>query len=1590
MNCYKSHFFILSVLIAGFLFPSEALPAGFSEENQFQFIQHLYQDKLYASVQKEVEIYLEAFPNGPSLESVYFYRTKSRELQNQNRRDVVLEYHQYLQTYPFGKWVEDAMFSEGYLRVELGQYKQGTAILEEFLSKFSGSKHRDKALYWLGKSMFYSADSERQNLSLEASQELYKKTTSVLLEISKPEQLTEEQRTDRFYFLGWSYQFQQRRRQAQKWLTRYAEEVKDKSLLARVYYQLGQNENEVNNYKEALDYFEKLFQFPNSSLFKPAIFWKAECSYRIFKETPPASNYRPSLEKIIDSFQVYLNSDHQQYKTIVYSRIADLYYQLGKFEWNNKNYRDAISFFENLTAFPDFPFFDLTIFFKAEGAYQLFLENPSIKNQKANIEQIIDLYQSYLKTGHQQYNKTANLHIADLSYRMGQNEWESKNYQKALFYFEKLNQFPDTPYFHPALFSKAEMKYQIFQQAPPTENLTIQSRQVIDSYKAYLETSHQEYADAAIYRLGQIEWKAKNYTQAISYFEKLDQYPNSQYFKTSLFSMAEVHYTMLLENPPAQNQVGQTEKVIDLYESYLNSGHQQHRKTARSHLSEVYYQLGQNEWKAGNYKKAIENFDKLASFPEFSLSALTAFFKAEGTYQIFVKNPPNKDKELNFKKIRDLFQAYLETGHKEYRDVSYYRLGQNEWMAKNYKSALGYFEELDQYSSSEYFLPALYSKAEMRYLTLLESSDFESQQIEIEKTIDLYQVYLKTGHPKFQSIAQEHMEDLIYQLGQAQWKAKNYEESLSSFEKLIQSRSSQYHFPAIFWKAEVTYSMSSNLPPEEKNNDQFQRLIVLYESYLKTSDPQFQAITHYRLGELNAGIKQNEKAIASYQKYLKTGDSSNEGEVHYELGKLFIEENKDGQAINSLQLARKSTNFQNDGNLIQLLIQLLEKNNRQDELQILLAEAKNNQSFKGEERNYFLLQATNNALQSNNCNQVLEDLTQIPSSLQKENQNYLLYARGNCYVQNKEWLKAEADLVPLLGDPDYQEPAFDLIMLSYQGSQKWEQLANHIESFWLKDDFVLKSAHFETLVAAYQQLKNWAKVNSTYTRWQSVHQEDLEKPELLINWAEAEEKIGHFENSKILYDKALSSNASMEITLRESVVGRLAESHLKDGDFPNYTKTLEQYLMPYLSDSQIRQKYAFALSRVYYEPLKEFEKARRWIKEVDQGKTSDLEVEAVQLLSEIEEAEGKISQAIRVLDELTQRPLKNTQWNLTINYRLGSLLESQKQWSKALEKYRIVASHTPATKESEKIAQDNAKKRIQEIEKSIAKSKLDRLIEKKSWKQVVQLIRNNLEKNYFLPSDELYEILIHAEFQQKNWESVLRTYEEWGKLDLSKTKSFVALLTQGQASDSLSNREQVKKFYGEAFKVLPNEDLTNRIFLTERLSEIYEQEKDYTKIIELYEKTYPFLKTRKDLIRFSFKIGEYYLSHLKDQKKARKWFAKTDKGGTSVEELTAIWNLVEMETRREVSIKMLARLASRPISKENDWYIVINYKLGVLYETQASYSKAIIHYNRVAKAKPSKQYGEYQQSAMNQAKALTEYQKKLNETKKDSKSNPQQ
>ena len=651
------------------------------------------------------------------------------------------------------------------------------------------------------------------------------------------------------------------------------------SRVASLYYQLGQNEWVKKNYKEAIEFFDELNHFPSFPLRSSTLFLKAEGEYQILQNQPKTEHTGTRLENIVESFQHYLKTKDNQYQEKANERIASLYYQLGQKEWEKKNYKAAVVYFDKLERFPQFPLFYTTLFLKAEGEYQILQNQSESEHKRARLEFIVNLYQNYLRTKDTKYQDDAKARIALLYYQLGQKEWEKKNYKAAITLFNKLEQFPQFPQRFTALFLKAEGEYQILLSQPQSEHKQVRMESIIQLFWDYLKTEDSQYRSDArariaslYYQLGQIEWDNQNYQKALVFFDELEQFPQFPLRHPTLFLRAEGEYQILLSQPQSEYKRIRLEGIIQLYWDYLKTEDSQYRSDARSRIALLYYQLGQQEWEKQNYQEAIAFFEKLEQFPQFPLRHLTLFLKAEGEYQILLSQPNSSHDRGRIENIIQLYQNYLETKDNQYLDESqariaslYYQLGQNEWEQKNYKEAIAFFDELEKFPNFPLRHPALFLKAEGEYLLLMNSPKSQHERTRLEALVQLFQNYLVTENSQYRSDANSRIASLYYQLGQQQWEKQNYKGAIAYFDKLNQFPQFPLRHPTLFLKAEGEYQLLQREHESRQEQARLEVIVQLFQNYLESGDDQYQADAKDRIASLYFQLGQQQWDRQNYQ-----------------------------------------------------------------------------------------------------------------------------------------------------------------------------------------------------------------------------------------------------------------------------------------------------------------------------------------------------------------------------------------------------------------------------------------------------------------------------------------------------------------------------------------------------------------------------------------------------------------------------------------------------------------------------------------------------------------------------------------------------
>ena len=863
--------------------------ASLPEEEQFQIIQGFFRDEFYKLAEEEAEEYLKKFPDGQFRETVLFLKIRAKDLGSEDKLGLADEYSNYRQEYREGRWTEEAMFWEGRLRAGMLQHKKSISILSDFSKKFPESKYREIVYYLLGRSYFYVAEQARRNQTSEALS-FYQKASDSLSKITTIGQLTKEQNIEWLHLLGLAYHHQQDFQRAKKWLLKYTNHIQDLDQQAKIYYQLGQNEWGQKNYKEAILFFDKLEHFPQFHLHNSTLFFKAEGEYQILLSEPDARQKKIRIEAIAELYQNYLKTEDNQYRKNARERVASLYYQLGQIEWKQRNYKEAVIFFDKLEQFPEFPLRHPTLFLIAEGEYQILLNEPKAQQKRARLEAIVQFYQNYITTKDIQYQDDAEARIASLYYQLGQIEWKQRNYKEAIVFFNKLERFSKFPLHNTTLFLKAEGEYQILIDEPDSQHQSSRLEAIIQLYQNYLKTEDLQYLDDAneriallYYQLGQGEWENKNYLKAISFFNELERFPQFPLFHSTLFLKAEGRYQILFSQPESNQNRAQMEVILQLYQNYLKTGDNQYQDDAESRIASLYYQLGQIEWAKQNYKQAISFFNELERFPQFPLLHPAVFLKAEGEYQILQRIPESQHKRTHLENIVALFQKYLETRDSQYRSDAkariaslYYQIGQIEWKQQNYKVAIAFFNELEKFPQFPLRHVALFLKAEGEYQILIHKSESEHTRTRLETIIQFYRNYLKTEDIEYQSDAKARIAFLLYKLGQQEWEKHNYKEAIAFFDELEKFPQFPHRLTTLFLKAEGQYQILLRQPKSQQKRVRLQAVVQLYQNYLKTEDKQYKDDAKERIASLFYQIGQQEwekqnftEAIAFFDKLEK-------------------------------------------------------------------------------------------------------------------------------------------------------------------------------------------------------------------------------------------------------------------------------------------------------------------------------------------------------------------------------------------------------------------------------------------------------------------------------------------------------------------------------------------------------------------------------------------------------------------------------------------------------------------------------------------------------------------------------------------------
>ena len=212
------------------------------------------------------------------------------------------------------------------------------------------------------------------------------------------------------------------------------------------------------------------------------------------------------------------------------------------------------------------------------------------------------------------------------------------------------------------------------------------------------------------------------------------------------------------------------------------------------------------------------------------------------------------------------------------------------------------------------------------------------------------------------------------------------------------------------------------------SQDKTNQAILKYKSYLATEDKTYETLAQFRLGEIYQAKQEWTQADSYHLAFLqKADDAQQKIWCIANLANRIWQPNNMKNLSNILKIALKNQ-YQNDPHVIADLSQALEKSGKVAEQKTFLKEAKDNQNISNKDRYAFQFNWAVLAFQKGSCQELTHDLQNIPKEAKDEEKIYLIYIRGMCHFEQKNWKQAAIDLAKIPVASKFFPTAFDNLL----------------------------------------------------------------------------------------------------------------------------------------------------------------------------------------------------------------------------------------------------------------------------------------------------------------------------------------------------------------------------------------------------------------------------------------------------------------------------------------------------------------------------------------------------------------------------------
>ena len=1099
-----------------------------------------------------------------------------------------------------------------------------------------------------------------------------------------------------------------------------------------------------------------------------------------------------------------------------------------------------------------------------------------------------------------------------------------------------------------------------------------------EAWSQYLKNSKSIKPEQALnlkYQLATGFQQEKNYKKAESWFARiLTMHPDSKLAVVSAFLRAEMAYAVSVQETNTESLDSKAVSIlIKHYKLYLNKNDNKYQALA-------YYRIGVLQ-QPHKPNEAIHAFQKYLSTKDKNYAAEVhyrlgyLFFNTkqpQKAIQIFEKYLRTKDKtytnevlyQLGFlyieakrpEKAVQIFEKYLSTRDKTYVGEVHYQLGFLYIEAKQQKKAVQIFEKYLSTKDKTYTNEVLY---QLGFLYI------EAKRP--KKAIQIFEKYLRTKDKTYTN-------EVLYQLGFLYIEAKQQKKAIQIFEKYLSTKDKTY-------MGEVLYQLGFlyiRVKQQEK-------AVEIFEKYLSTKDKTYMGEVLFRLGYLYLETKQAENAVDSFKKYLSLKDKTHVGEVQYQLGFLFTERKQQKKAIKIFEKYLAGDNEEHREE-IQLRLGYLYTENKQQKKAIKIFEK------------YLASGAVGN-------------ITETQLSL------------GYLYVENKKPFLAIAVLEQVLLHPDYQKnnDLLQNLLVLYRenvSEEKYLQFLLKVNNDPEQGGKVQQGFKSQLIIEYFEQNKCdklITELNQNYM--QSIKKSNTKEWEHLLymrgsclietkRWNEARLDLRQIRNTKKYREHSIQmlivTHKQLEdwkrltweyqevydkknpiLTIADFQLWVFAAKQRKDFQrlerikiiyerwkkaFPEDSQNLEQ-LNKYISGFRLQE----LTSQENWKGLSAYIK-----KEVQSGSLSLDE----QYFSQLLFAENKLENWSGVLGAYALLQKHDQKRAKTLDALINQAKAADKLGKKDLSlKYYLQALKVKPLNQEDK-------KRQSEIKTFLAQSSFQKWIEQGEWTKISKTIRKEVTENKRVLNDTNFDLLLYTENQKsgnKKYNGILDAYVLLATYDKKKTLTVKAQIDQGYAAAKLGGYKRAKGYYRRALKKTPDKDVDLVLQLVGELKRLYERSKDYASLVVIYKRAYSVLKKssrpKNDSRTYAYLIGYHQSFYLKQNDKARIWLMRSDGGGSTPQELDAAFWVAKLDrdaNKPGMAIKRLKELAGREVSKNSSLYVQIHFELGTLYHLKEKWKSALLHYRLVAKARAPAKLKQYQNTAKEKAKEISNYLKSIN------------